>query len=77
MRERADNMDHKSLSRAKPAAKALPDCDENMDIDALAEQSRRIKARDEARVAGQPMPEPTPICKPLPPKSPASSPESQ
>ncbi|QIL69667.1 hypothetical protein G7048_04360 [Diaphorobacter sp. HDW4B] len=77
MRERANTLDHKSLSRAKPAAKVLPDCDESMDADALAEQSRRIKSRDEARVAGQPLPEPAPICKPLPPKSPASSPESQ
>ena len=77
MRERANTMDHKSLSRAKPAAKVLPDCDENMDADALAEQARRIKSRDEARAAGQPLPEPVPICKPLPPKSPASSPESQ
>ena len=77
MRERANTMDHKSLSRAKPAAKALPDCDENMDAYALAEQARRIKARSEAQAAGQPLPEPAPICKPLPPKSPASSPESQ
>ena len=77
IRERANTMDHKSLSRAKPAAKVLPDCDENMDADALAEQARRIKARSEAQAAGQPLPEPAPICKPLPPKSPASSPESQ
>ena len=77
MRERANTMDHKSLSRAKPAAKVLPDCDENMDADALAEQARRIKARGEAQAAGQPLPEPAPICKPLPPKSPASPPESQ
>ena len=55
-------------SAAKPSAKPLPYCDEAMPRDAQSEQIRRIKARDEAKAAGKPMPEPAPVCRPLPKK---------
>lgn len=42
----------------------LPTCDAAMEPEALAEQSRRIKARTEAQAAGQPLPDPAPICRP-------------
>lgn len=55
-------------SAAKPTAKPLPYCDEAMPVDAQSEQIRRIKARDEAKAAGKPLPEPAPVCRPLPKK---------
>ena len=55
-------------SAAKPAAKPLPYCDEAMPLDVQSEQIRRIKARDEAKAAGKPLPEPVPVCRPLPKK---------
>ena len=65
-------------SLTKPAAKAktanpqtLPYCDDSMDDYAQAEQTRRLKARDAAKTAGQPLPEPAPVCKPRP-KTPAA-----
>ncbi len=42
----------------------LPICDAAMEPEALAEQSRRIKARTDAQSAGQPLLEPAPICRP-------------
>ena len=42
----------------------LPTCDAAMEPEALAEQSRRIKARTDAQTTGQPLPEPAPICRP-------------
>ena len=60
-------------STAKPAAKAkaaspqtLPYCDDSMSAEAQAEQTRRQKARDTAKAAGNPLPEPAPVCKPRP-----------
>ena len=65
-------------SLTKPAAKAktaspqtLPYCDDSMDDYAQAEQARRLKARDAAKTADQPLPEPAPVCKPRP-KTPAT-----
>lgn len=55
-------------SATKPAAKPLPYCDEAMAPDAQSEQIRRIKARDEAKAAAKPLPEPAPVCRPLPKK---------
>lgn len=46
----------------------LPDCDEHMPPEAQAAQIRRIQAQDKAKATGQPLPEPVPVCKPLPPK---------
>ena len=57
-----------NASAAKPTAKPLPYCDEAMAPDAQSEQIRRIKARDEAKAAGKPLPEPAPVCRPLPKK---------
>lgn len=44
----------------------LPVCGEEMDAAALAEQTRRIKARDKAQAAGQSAGEPAPVCRPAP-----------
>ena len=44
----------------RPASVAL------LSAEALAEQTRRQKARDAAKVAGNPPPEPAPVCKPRP-----------
>ncbi|QNP48146.1 hypothetical protein [Diaphorobacter aerolatus] len=62
--------DHNKTQQAD--ALDLVDCDENMQASALAEQARRIKARDEAVAAGQPLPDPAPVCRPRAAVSPAS-----
>ncbi|MEG0975621.1 MAG: hypothetical protein RSF42_13055 [Comamonas sp.] len=68
-----ERMDELATLNAKSTAKAaslkpLPYCDEKMDAEAQSEQIRRIKAREQAKVAGKPLPEPAPVCKPLPKK---------
>ncbi len=60
----ADMSGNKSMETPAPAVVELPACEDDMDAAALAEQARRIKLRDEARAAHQPLPEPAPICRP-------------
>ncbi len=67
-------------THTEPRPAALPTCDDRLPPAALAEQTRRIQARDAAQAAGQPVPTPLPVCKPaaatpLAPAEPASTPQ--
>ncbi|QIL78884.1 hypothetical protein G7047_02285 [Diaphorobacter sp. HDW4A] len=73
---RRDSLSNNKVMRQGNAAlKPLPICDADMDPEALAEQTRRIKARDEALAQSQPLPESAPICRPA--KDEASPPGSE
>ena len=59
------NMMRKRAESVQKSAE-LPLCGADMDAAALAEQTRRIEARDKAQAAGRAPSEPAPVCRPAP-----------